>query len=155
MVNDEQYSTEKGLRWQVSFSIIGSIGWFIFLILWLFLYASDYSAYRNIAIILLSILVLGLCLGGPWAFWGMKHRKAHEKEMWKIKGFKIRVWFSGVVAFVFFIFIIYWLWFQTSHFDLYQNIAICLVSFLIMGGLMGASWTPWGMKHGHDFDKNE
>jgi hypothetical protein len=51
------------------------------------------------------------------------------------------------------VFLIYWFWYQASIFDIYQNIAIFIVAILIMGGIMGAVWAPWGMKHGRRFEK--
>ena len=51
--------------------VIG-IGWLIFLIIWLYSYASGYDPYQNLAIILVSILVAGGAMGAIWAVWGMK-----------------------------------------------------------------------------------
>ena len=30
---------------------------------------------------------------------------------------------------------------------------IFIVSILIIGGVLGAAWAPWGMRHSHKFDK--
>ena len=62
-----------GFGWRVSLSIIVSIGWIVFLILWLFFSAEGYTMYQNIAIVLVSILVVGAVLGAAWAPWGMKY----------------------------------------------------------------------------------
>ncbi|HIC91073.1 MAG TPA: hypothetical protein EYP21_03230 [Syntrophaceae bacterium] len=62
-----------GFAWRVSLSIIVGIGWLVFLILWLFFYASDYTVYQNIAIILVSILIMSAILGASWASWGIKY----------------------------------------------------------------------------------
>jgi hypothetical protein len=35
----------------------------------------------------------------------------------------------------------------------YQNIVIFVIPFLIIGGVLGAMWAPWGMKHGRRFEK--
>ena len=94
-----------------------------------------------------------IILGIPWMMWGMKHRKRHELEMWKTKGFKWRVWMSGIIAFALLIFLIYWFWYQAAPYSVYQNIAVLIVCFLIIAGVMGAAWAPWGIKHGHKFEQ--
>ena len=142
----------KGMGWRVSLSIIVGVGWLVFLILWLFFYASAYSGYQNIAIFLLSILLVVCILGAPWTIWGLKHQTEKEKDMWRTKGFKWRVWVSAFLVFILAIFLIYWFWFHAETYSLYQNAAIFIVSILIIGGVLGASWAPWGMKHGNKFE---
>jgi len=146
---------EKGLGWRVSLSIIAGVGWLVFIILWLFFYASNYTGYQNVAIFLISILAIIAILGAPWIIWGMRQQTKEEKKMWKTRGFRWRVWLSGILALALMIFLIYWFWYQASTYDLYQNIAIFIVSILIAGGAMGASWAPWGIKHGHKFEKEK
>jgi membrane protease YdiL (CAAX protease family) len=148
----EKKGEKEGLGWRVSLSIIVGIGWFVFLILWLFFYATDYTAYKNLAIILISVLLLTIFLGIPWIFWGMKFQTKKEQEMWKTKGFKWRIGLSIIIAFVLIIFLIYWFWSLAEGYILYQNIAIFIVSLLIIGGILGASWAPWGIKYGEKFD---
>jgi hypothetical protein len=149
----------KGLGWRVSLSILVGVGWLVFLILWLFFYANQYAWEKNMAIFLFSLLVLVGIVGVPWAYWGLKNQSAQEKEMWKIKGFRWRIGVTLVVALVVFLFLIYWFWYLAAPYDVYQNIAIFIVSFLIMGGLLGAMWAPWGMRYGHqhhhEHDKEE
>ncbi len=62
-----------GLGWRVSLSIIVGCGWLIFLIIWLFFYAGSFNVYQNIAIFLVSILVVGAIMGASWASWGIKY----------------------------------------------------------------------------------
>jgi len=147
----------KGLGWKVSLSILVGVGWLVFLILWLFFYANQYAWEKNLAIILFSLLILIGLVGVPWAFWGLKQQSAQEKEMWNIKGFRLRVGVSIIVALMVFVFLIYWFWYLAQPYDVYQNIAIFIVSFLIMGGLLGAMWAPWGIKYGkkHHCDEKD
>jgi len=63
---------EPGFRWRVALSILVVVGWLIFLILWLAFYADGFSIYQNIAVFLVSILVMIAILGPAWAYWGMK-----------------------------------------------------------------------------------
>jgi len=53
----------KGLGWRVSLSIISGVGWLCFIILWLAFFAGDHSAYRNLAVLLASIMLIGGILG--------------------------------------------------------------------------------------------
>jgi hypothetical protein len=92
---EEEIMESPGLRWRVSLSIIVSIGWLVFLILWFAFYASDYTVYQNIAIILVSILIMGAILGVSWVSWGIKYcwkgettKKEKERGWWQLK----RIW---------------------------------------------------------------
>jgi hypothetical protein len=151
----EEIMKKEGLGWRVSLSIIVGVSWLVFVILWLFFYAGEYSWEKNFAIVLLSILVIIGILGIPWTIWGMKHRKKHEIEMCQTKGFKWRIILSCTLAFILIIFLIYWFWFLAEPYSVYQNIAIFIVAILIIGGVVGASWAPWGIKHGHKFEEEK
>ena len=51
--------------------MITGFGWLIFLIVWLFFYAGDFDAYQNLAIFLISLLVLGAINVITWVPWGL------------------------------------------------------------------------------------
>jgi hypothetical protein len=55
----EEMMKSKGFGIRFAVSIISIVGWIIFLIVWLFFYASNYDIYQNIAIIIVSLLILG------------------------------------------------------------------------------------------------
>jgi amino acid transporter len=80
-------------------------------------------------------------------YWVLKKQSYAEKEMWRLKGFRWRVWVSIVVLVGVIVFLIYWFWELAEPFNIYQNLAILIVAFLIAGGLMAAMWAPWGMTH--------
>lgn len=137
----------EGLAWRVSLSILGGVGWLVFLIVWLFFYAQSYAWERNVAVFLLSLLLLVVILGVPWAFWAYKKQTAAEKEMLNIKGFRWRIFVSILFMLGAFMFLIYWFWVVAEPYDIYQNLAIFIVALLITGGLLAAMWAPWGMKY--------
>ena len=149
----EEEVFKKPPGWKVSLSIVMGVGWLIFVIVWLAFYAEGYSVYQNFAIILISILVVFLVLGGSWASWGIKQIPKEGKEMMKTAGFTSRVVVSIVVPLAMMIFWIIWFFFYADGFNAYQNIAIFLVTLLGVGGLLGAIWVAWGMKHGKKFEK--
>jgi magnesium-transporting ATPase (P-type) len=86
----KEINKSSGLNRNVLLSIIVSSGWLIFLILWLAFYASNYTVYRNIAIILVCILIMGAILGISWASWAMKYCWNGEND----KGKKPRGWWQ-------------------------------------------------------------
>jgi MFS family permease len=140
----------EGMGWRISLSIIVSIGWVVFLIIWLFFYAgqSGYNAYQNFAIVLASLLVLFALLGIPWTIWSRRFMKPEDREQWMRPGFRWRAWTSGIIAVATLIGLIIWFFVYANSYTIYQNIAIFIVALLIMGGVMGAMWAPWGMKYG-------
>jgi hypothetical protein len=150
-MNDEDFPKPSG--WRISLSIGMGIGWLIFIIVWLAFFAGDYTVYRNIAIIIISILVVFIVLGGSWAAWGLKHIPKEGKQMMKTSGFKSRIVVSIILPFLLIIFLIYWFFFPAEDFDVYQNIAVFLVSILVVGGLLTGVWAPWGMKHSKEFEE--
>lgn len=76
---EKEMMAEPGFRWRVALSIIVGVGWLIFLILWLGFFAGDYNIYQNIAVFLVSILVIAIILGPAWAYWGMKYGWKYEE----------------------------------------------------------------------------
>ncbi|KYK21725.1 hypothetical protein AYK25_03175 [Thermoplasmatales archaeon SM1-50] len=145
--SDASKNEMKGLAWSMSFSILVVVGWLVFLVLWLFFYAKNYAWERNIAVFLLSVLLLAAALGIPWTYWAFKKQNTAEKEMWKLRGFRWRVWVSIIVIVSVIIFLIYWFWMIAEPYSIYQNLAIFIVAFFIVGGLLTAMWLPWGMMH--------
>jgi MFS family permease len=149
----EEIMETKGMGWRVSLSILVGVGWLVFILLWFFFYGDVYNWEKNVAIFLLSLLAICGVLGIPWAIWGMRQQTEEEKEMWKTKGFKSRVVVSGISVFAAFMVLIYWFWYLAKPYNVYQNIVIFIIPFLIIGGILGAMWAPWGMKHGRRFEK--
>ena len=136
-----------------SFSIIISVGWLVFLIAWFAFYAGNFSYEKNIAIILLSILVLIVLVGGMWAFYAIKMIPKPGRQMFKLFGFRWRIYSSIIIPLLGLIFLIIWFWFLAEPFNVWQNIAMFLIIILIIGGCLGVIWTRWGMMHEKDFEK--
>jgi tetrahydromethanopterin S-methyltransferase subunit E len=62
---------------------------------------------------------------------------------------------SIIVAFGVIFFLIYWFWVLAEPYNVYQNLAIFIISFLIAGGILAAMWAPWGMTHGSELHPPE
>lgn len=67
-----------GLR--VGISILVVFGWLIFLIFWLLFYAGNFSIYKNLAVVLMSILIGVAILAASWASWGVKYGWKYHRE---------------------------------------------------------------------------
>ncbi|MFB0499818.1 MAG: hypothetical protein ACETWO_00860 [Candidatus Hadarchaeaceae archaeon] len=78
-----------GLAPRVAVTIVVGIGWLIFLILFLAFYAGGFNIWQNIAIMFVSILVVGAILGPMWAHWGMKTGRAAVQKR-KIRKRRVR-----------------------------------------------------------------
>jgi MFS family permease len=152
---DEVAFPQKGKKqspgWAISLTILIGVGWLVFLLLWLFFYGYPRQEWeKNVAIILLSVLVLAGSLGTPWGIWALKNQTAQDKKLWESKGFKSRIAVSIIFGFAVFLFLIYWFWYLAQPYSLFQNVVIFIVAFLIVGGILGALWAPWGMRHSSD-----
>ena len=76
-----------------------------------------------------------------------------EWKMFEIKGFTWRVVVSIVLPFCAIVFLIIWFWSYAVPYTVWQNIAILLVTLLVMGGALGVIWARWGMIHGKQMEK--
>jgi hypothetical protein len=76
---DEEFEMPPGIASRVAVSIAVGVGWLIFLVVFLFFYASNFNVYQNLAVFIISILVVGAILGPMWAYWGIKYAKALKK----------------------------------------------------------------------------
>jgi hypothetical protein len=66
-------------------------------------------------------------------------------------GFAWRVGLSILVVFGWLAFLIIWLFFYAGDYDVFQNIAIFLVSIIIGIGILAAAWATWGIKYASRF----
>jgi len=69
-----------GLASRVAVSIVVGLGWLLFLVIHLAFYAEGFNIYKNLAIILASILVVAAILAPVWVHWGMKYGPRYARE---------------------------------------------------------------------------
>jgi hypothetical protein len=79
MYAKHEHMEMRGFGWRVALSILVSMGWVAFLIIWLFFYAGSFTIYQNVAVVLVSIVVGCAIMGAAWAPWGMRHGHSHGK----------------------------------------------------------------------------
>jgi protein-S-isoprenylcysteine O-methyltransferase Ste14 len=63
---------------------------------------------------------------------------------WRV-GVSIVTFFGSIIA------VILWLFFYAGSFNVYQNIAVVVVTLLAFIALMGATWAPWGLGQRSDW----
>lgn len=117
-------------QWRIRLTITVGIGWIVFIILWLPFYAAGYSAYRNIAIFIISFLVMFTLIIGTWVTQGpgtVQPSGIRGKGM-------IAVFFGWLFV------LVYWLWFYAESYTFENNMVVglivTLVAFLIMFGML-------------------
>ncbi len=72
---NEKQGMPPGLASRVAVSIIVFFGWLVFIIIHMAFFASSYSLYQNIAIVLVAVLIGIAILAVMWASWGIKFGK--------------------------------------------------------------------------------
>jgi hypothetical protein len=65
--NEMESVNYRQVRWRVLVNALIVAGWAVFLLVWLFLYADNYSGYQNIAVLFVSLLVAGGLSAVLWA----------------------------------------------------------------------------------------
>ena len=147
---------KNNMGWKPTISAIGGIGWLIFVIYWLAFLSIDMGLdwEKRIAIVLLSILVLFLLLGGMWAFWSLRMMPKEGWEMFKIHGFRWRIITSIAIPLLAMIFLIIWFWYAGPR-PWFQSLAAILITLIVMGSILGAIWARWSTKYGKDMEKFE
>jgi len=127
----------RGLQWRAVLSIVAVFGWLIFLVLWLSFLVTDLGDPQDLAVLIVSLLILIAALAVMWVTWGLKYPSAVQQPGYGQYGRRPR-WRSalgGVSAITWLAFIIIWLFFFASGLTLYQNIAVVLASVLVVGGV--------------------
>lgn len=132
-----------GLGRRVSATILALAGWLAFAILWLSFYASEWSIYRNLAIFLVSLVVLFGILGAVWAGFGMRMRRMYDpgRDWYRPAGLRRGRWARRTVWLGWAVFFILWLVYCADDFGGYQNLAVLIASLLVAGGLSAATRT--------------
>ena len=68
----------KGLRWRMTFSILVPIGWLCVTLLYVGFWASGFTLFQSIIVILVSTLIMGGAMGAIWMAWGPRYRHAWD-----------------------------------------------------------------------------
>jgi hypothetical protein len=130
----KEVSEVPGLGWRISLSIIGGIAWLIFLILWFFFFAVGFTLYQNIAILIVSIAVVGVLEGFTWV------------PMWwqaETPGYGRMVSVNLVLGLIISVFIVIWLFFFADAYTLYKNISMLVIPLALWGIIQSITRRKW------------
>lgn len=58
-----------GMRWRVLLSVLGPIAWLVFTLLYVGFWATGFSLFQDLVVVLVSILILGGVMAGIWITW--------------------------------------------------------------------------------------
>lgn len=74
-VQTEWERSVEGFRWRVLASIIGPVAWICFTLLYVGFWASGFSLFQSIIVILVSVIILGGVMGVLWTSWGPRYHR--------------------------------------------------------------------------------
>ncbi len=141
-----------GPGWRPAFSAILGFGWLIFIIAWLAFFSADIHPYeKKIAIILLSLVVVIVLIGGVWAVWAVRMIPKPGRQMIKFFGFKSRITASIITPLAAVGVLIYYFWFY--DFTIWQHIAMILIIIIGTGMILTAIWSTWKKCMSTGFEK--
>ena len=146
-VKDEHSWAEPGLRWRTYLSVGGGLGWLAFIALWWLFMGDEYDNYQNLAVSLISLMVMAGILGAAWLTWARKHDMDFRTQV-AVPGFWSRVTASVVIFFGLTLAALYWLWNMAGDYNLCQNLGLFLLLFVILAATMLPLWMRWGMRYG-------
>jgi len=133
---------EGGLLWRSVLSIVTVFAWLVFLVLWLFFLTPELGFAQNIAVFLLSMLILIAVLLVTWVTWALEFPHLVPPQGPGYVPYpahsKLRSGIGGLSAIAWMTFMVIWLFFYASDFTLYENLGVVLASLLIVTGV---NWT--------------
>ncbi len=62
----------KGPLVPIVVSIVGVIGWLVFILLYALIWSKGYSLFQNLIVTVASLLIVGLVIGLVWVIWGLR-----------------------------------------------------------------------------------
>jgi hypothetical protein len=62
----------KGPLAPIVVSIVGVIGWLVFILLYALYWSKGFSLFQNIIVTVASLLIVGLVIGLVWVVWGFR-----------------------------------------------------------------------------------
>jgi len=128
MIGKRSRSFRGYIKWRTILSITTGFGWLIFLVIWLFFYASGHTVYQNLGVILASIIVLSAINSSVWSFLG---RRKSLKSL-----------ISTLTGLVLGIFLVIWLFYYASDYTLLRNFGVFFLSLLLIAAVNSLIWIP-------------
>jgi hypothetical protein len=125
--------------WRAVLSIVTIFGWLAFLVLWLFFLTPQLGFAQNVAVFLLSLLILIAVLLVTWITWALKFPHPIPPQGPGYIPFaphsRLRSGVGGLSVITWLTFMVIWLFFYAGDFTLYENFGIFLASLLVVTGV--------------------
>ena len=77
----------------------------------------------------------------------------HNAREFTWTGFRWRVMLSILGPIAWLCFTLLYVGFWAQGLTLFQSVIVILVSILILGGVMGATWSSWGFNHRNQWER--
>jgi hypothetical protein len=61
-------------------TFVAVIGWLVFILLFALYWSRGYSAFQDIIVTIVTLVIMGLVIGLTWTIWGMRHAKRWMKH---------------------------------------------------------------------------
>lgn len=68
--------TPEGMRGAILLSILGPTAWLAFTLLYVGFWATGFTLFQSIVVVLVSVVALGGVLGASWAWYSLRRPKA-------------------------------------------------------------------------------
>ncbi|UCC93879.1 MAG: hypothetical protein JSW25_04210 [Thermoplasmata archaeon] len=143
-MEDELKELEMGMRWRGALTGVIAVGWIAFVVLWLLVFAGDYDVYKNIAVVLGTLVLAIVAVMVTWMSAFGKYMSHCGEAMKGVKGLSWRFGLSMVLIVAAVVTVLVWLWFFASDFNGYQNLG---VMFLVLMATAMALWATWATFH--------
>jgi hypothetical protein len=157
-IDAKEFERQFALKGKIS-AVLG-IGWVAFLISWLFLFASDFDVYKNIAIVVGSLIGVFALMGVTW-MWGVKFPEGCKNAMKEVKGLGSRMLISMITMITSVAFFLVWFYFYALNYSAYVNLGVLIVQILATFGVLGIAWRNFkiegieGKEEGNGFNCKE
>jgi len=134
--------------WSAISAVLG-VGWLVFVIVYIVFYADNtgFTFFQNIAVLLTSLLVLLALISVIWITYGMRMARDTTDEMSAAmipSGWRVSI--SAVIAFGWVIFALLFIAFYSGDFSFLENLAILIISLIVIAFLLVAIWMGYWMK---------
>ena len=130
---------ERGLMWRAVLSIVTVFGWLVFLVLWLFFLTPELGFSQNIAVFLLSLLILVAVLLITWVTWALRFPRPIPPHGPGYMQFsppsRLRSGIGGLSVIAWLTFVVIWLFFYAGDFSFTENLGIFIASVLVVGSV--------------------
>jgi hypothetical protein len=145
MVNELE-KLEKGMKWRGTLTGVIAVGWIAFLVAWLLVYAGDFDIYKNIAVVLGTLVLAIVVVMAVWMSAFAPFMKEAGEAMKGIKGLSWRFNLSIALVVGAIVAILGWLWFLALEFNGYQNLAVILLLIVWTLSALTVTWKTWDAK---------